>query len=274
MLFNHTIKGKLIELLSIFNFNRIIPSSTNGGNTYDLYLANIILPGLILITGMLGSILLKKLSPLGAFTGGIIGVFIFLGAGNTGLSMLVLFFITGIIATQWGRKIKKDLFYENAVKTGRTAGQVFANGGIAGLCGLGIMLYPAQQTCLLLMMASSLASATADTLASELGTLYGKNFYNCLTIKKDQKGLDGVISLEGTLIGALGALLIAVIYSLGYGFSILLLIIMLAGIAGNLADSLLGAGFERKGLLKNDQVNFLSTLIAAILAAISYFSFL
>jgi len=39
-----------------------------------------------------------------------------------------------------------------------------------------------------------------------------------------------------------------------------------AAIAGMLADSLLGASLERKRVLDNDAVNFLSTGIAALLA--------
>ena len=41
--------------------------------------------------------------------------------------------------------------------------------------------------------------------------------------------------------------------------------IVLAGTAGNLADSLLGALFERGGILNNNAVNFLNTLTAALL---------
>jgi uncharacterized membrane protein len=46
--------------------------------------------------------------------------------------------------------------------------------------------------------------------------------------------------------------------------------IVVAGFAGNLADSILGASLERKGWLKNDQVNFLNTLIAAIIGLLGY----
>jgi len=38
-----------------------------------------------------------------------------------------------------------------------------------------------------------------------------------------------------------------------------------AGIAGTFADSLLGGTLERRGLIGNNTVNFLSTLVAASL---------
>ena len=113
------------------------------------------------------------------------------------------------------------------------------------------------------MMAAAFSSATADTLSSELGSLYGRKFYNILSFKKDTRGLDGVISVEGTLFGVIGSMLIAVVYSAGFGWGENFFLIIIAGTIGNLADSLLGALWERKRLLHNDVVNFLNTLIAA-----------
>jgi uncharacterized protein (TIGR00297 family) len=94
--------------------------------------------------------------------------------------------------------------------------------------------------------------------------VYGKRFFNIITLKPDQRGLDGVISLEGTLIGIAGSCVIAVIYAVGFGWDLNLVWVVIAGTVGNLSDSLLGALLERKHYISNNAVNFLNTLIAAL----------
>lgn len=219
---------------------------------------------LFLIAGAVLSIFTRKLTPAGAITGAIVGLLIYKGAGYTGITMLALFFIAGSAATGFNRKQKDQIVAETKEPGRRTAAQVIANGGVAALLGLFGWLHPAYLPIALLMMAGSLASATADTLSSELGTIYGKRFYNVLTLKEDKQGLDGVISLEGTLIGVAGAFLIATVYAIGLGWSSNLLLIVIAGVAGNLTDSILGASLERRGLMKNNTVNFLNTLTGAL----------
>jgi len=217
-----------------------------------------------LIAGMLLSIRFKKLTITAAITGAIMGLLIYQGAGLTGIGMLTLFFILGSGATGWQIHSKQQIGAAEKDKGRRTAGQVIANGGVAALIGAIIWRMPEAAASHRLMMAGSLAAATADTLASELGTVYGKRFYNIITFKKDQRGLDGVVSLEGTLIGIAGAALIAVVYSIGFGWNINFLWIVIGGAIGNLADSVLGATLERKHLIGNNVVNFLNTLIGAL----------
>ena len=218
---------------------------------------------LFLLAGVVLSIVGRKLTIPAALLGGLSGFLVYTGGGYTGLALLVLFFVLGSGATGIGLKKKEQLGLAEADKGRRSAGQVVANGGVAAILGGLAWYYPEHAPILQLMMAGSLASATADTLSSELGTILGRRFYNVITLKKDTRGLNGVISVEGTLAGIAGAIIIAAVYAVGHGWNMEFLWIVLAGIIGNLADSLLGATAERRHLIGNNVVNFLTTAIGA-----------
>lgn len=224
----------------------------------------------ILITCAVASIWLGKLTAVAGVTGIIVGVCIFAGVGYTGIAMLAAFFILGTTATAWGiaEKQRKGLAEPNKGK--RTAGQVLANAGIAAILGLLVFIVQQYKDVMVIMIAASFSSAAADTLSSELGNLYGRKFFNILTLKKDTRGLNGVVSLEGTMLGIVGSMFIAFIYSICYGLSHTFLLIVIAGTIGNLCDSLLGATLERKNYLNNNAVNFLNTAVAALFILIVY----
>jgi len=203
------------------------------------------------------SYFLGKLTLTGAVTGWVVAALIYAGAGYMGISLLAVFFILASLATK-GRGSK------------RTSGQVLANGGVAAILGLCGWIWPQHLILFQLMIAGSLASATADTLSSELGTVYGKRFFNIITFKNDERGLDGVISLEGTLIGLAGAAIIAITYCLFNGWSIPLLYIITAGFIGNVIDSVLGGTLERKNIINNNLVNFSNTATGAIICLLLF----
>lgn len=209
----------------------------------------------------------KKLTWPAATLGVLLAFIIYKGAGITGIAMLALFFVMGTLATSWGYRKKQILGIAEETGGRRTAGQVWANAGLAGIAGLLVIISPENSPSFHLMIAGCFSAAAADTLSSELGNLYGKRFYNILSFKKDQRGLNGVISLEGTLCGVAGSTIIAIIFSIGFGWNFRFLLIALAGTIGNLADSVLGATVERKGWLGNNAVNFLNTLVGALVAA-------
>jgi uncharacterized protein (TIGR00297 family) len=218
---------------------------------------------ILLLAAAVISVVGNKLTVAGGVTGFIVGSLVFIGVGYIGIAMLVLFFILGTGATnrQFHHKVDKQIIGIDSSQ--RTAGQVLANGGTAAILGGLAWYFPAQMALFQLMIAGSLASATADTLSSELGGVYGRRFYDILTFKKVEPGPDGVVSLEGTLIGIIGAAIIAIAYSIGFGCSDFCWVIIIAGAAGNLFDSVLGATLERKGIIGNDVVNFLNTCAGA-----------
>jgi uncharacterized protein (TIGR00297 family) len=221
---------------------------------------------IILLLGMLYSEKAGKLTLPAAVTGAVIGFIVFAGAGYTGLAMMTTFFILGTVATSWKSNYKQQLGLAEENKGRRTAGQVIANAGVAGILALLILFDDKRAGLYILMIAASFASAAADTLSSELGNVYGRRFYNIITLKKDARGLNGVVSLEGTLIGIAGSTVIALIYFVAFGWSKHLLFIVIAGTFGNLLDSVLGATFERQKVLNNNAVNLSNTACAAIVA--------
>ena len=219
---------------------------------------------IVLLAAMFISYKAGKLTLAGTLTGGLLALFIFLGAGFTGIAMLATFFVLSVMATSHRKKEKSILTIDIHQK--RNAGQVLANGAVAALFGLLMFLVADLSPLFAVLMAAALASATADTLSSELGTLYGSRFYNIVTFKPDERGRDGVVSVAGTLIGIVGAAVIAIVYGLGFGFKIDCLYIIIAGTVGSLTDSVLGATLERKGELNNDAVNFSNTVMSALTA--------
>lgn len=224
---------------------------------------------IVLLSGIVWSIRAHKLTPVGAFTGGVIGLLLFIGAGFTGLAMMTLFFLLGTAATSWKKGVKELRGIAEENKKGRTAGQVIANAGVPALLAGSVLLFPSWTHQSRLMIAAGFASAAADTVSSELGNVYGTRYFNILTGRKDGRGLDGVVSIEGTLFGIAASAAIAVVYAIGFGWKNFLIII-LAGTLGNLLDSVLGATLERRQVLNNDLVNFFNTLAAALAALVLY----
>lgn len=224
-----------------------------------------------LVVGLLGlgmtySARAGKLTTAAVWTGGGLGLLIFLGSGFTGLALLALFFGLGTAASSWRVADKRRLGLAEENRGRRTAGQVLANAGVAGLLGLLAWQWPPSAPLAHLMLAGSFAAATADTLASELGNVYGRRYYNILTLRPDTRGLNGVVSLEGTACGLAGTAGLAAVYCLGFGWGPAFGWLLVAGTAGNLADSVLGATLERRGYLSNNAVNFLNTLTGALVA--------
>jgi uncharacterized protein (TIGR00297 family) len=152
------------------------------------------------------------------------------------------------------------------------------NRGCRGLLNiLGVILFPTIVSViyhftdtadfeLTIAFMSALAVSTADTLSSELGVMDPK-VYMITTGKPCQRGMNGGVSRYGLLVSAIGAGAFAV---LGYliifrEFSFLMVIPWVAGILGNIIDSVEGAVFENRGLMSKYTVNTSSSMIGAII---------
>lgn len=224
------------------------------------------LAGLSIAMG--GAVLSGKIDVAGALVGGIIGIGIFLGGGFAALGLLLIFFVAGSAVSHWRRKEKAQLGLAQENEGKRSVRHAISNGGIAALCGLLAWGFPDISEVLLVALAASFSSATADTFSSELGNVLGKRYVDVLSFKAGTRGHDGVISLEGTFMGAIGSLILALAYGWGHEWNLFVLIVWLSGLLGNHIDSILGATVQRKGYLSNDEVNLLSSFLAALIGGV------
>ena len=231
---------------------------------------SLIIAIIVLAVGSAWSIFKNKLTRLAGLSAFLVGLAIYICDGWSGLAILAAFFIMATLATSHKKEKKATLEAKQRHPEKRKAGQVFANGGIAALSGIMVLFFPSYDVMFALMMASAISAATADTLASELGMVYGRNAINILTFKREAKGLDGVVSAEGTLLGLIGSCIIGLIYCTFHSFHVdIFLIIVVAGTLGNLVDSLLGALLERKRIIGNNVVNLLNTITGALVAMVA-----
>ena len=177
-----------------------------------------------------------------------------------------------LLATRIGRGRKEQLGTAEGTR-GREASQVAANLGVAALAAIPLtatqLFSPSAltTTASLAAIAAALAEATADTLSSELGQVFGGQPRLLTTLKPVPTGTDGGITTAGTVAGCFGAAIVTSIAVFTIRLSLQTgVVIFFCAILGLFADSYFGAVFERRGWLNNDAVNFLSTLVAAIAA--------
>ncbi len=175
------------------------------------------------------------------------------------LALLIVFAVT-LIATRIGYERKQQLRTAEPAG-GRTAAQAMANLGIAAL------VVAIAATGWPVLALAALAEAAGDTSSSEIGMAFPGKTLLVTNFKSVPPGTDGGISFFGTIAALLGAASVAVAAVLtGLVPVSQLAIIILAGFFGTVIDSLLGAVFERRGLLDNDLVNLLSTAAAVGMA--------
>lgn len=153
--------------------------------------------------------------------------------------LLLAFFVSGSLLTKGGGA--------------RTERQVLANGGVAALAALA-----GSWTA----FAGALAAATSDTWASEIGR-HSRSLPRLITNGTPvPAGTDGGITVLGTAGGLAGAALMGVLSGRPA-------LVGIAGFAGMLVDSLLGATIQGKlPGMDNDAVNLAATLSGAAVAVI------
>lgn len=207
----------------------------------------------------------------GLFSTALVGIILLVFADARWFMIMLAFFILGSAATRYKFEYKKRIGVEQGQSGARGYRNVFANGIVATAAAILFGVF--QQPVFIVMYVGCVATAAADTMASEIGVTGGIP-YLITTFKKVPIGTNGGVTLVGetvALFGGLGVSLVA--FLMGVITPSMLVICTLAGFAGTNIDSLVGATLENKGFLGNAGTNLLATLGGGLFA-VAIFVFL
>ncbi len=222
-----------------------------------------------------------------------------LGGLSWGLA-LIFFFVSSSLLSHFREREKASTAADKFSKgSQRDLAQVMANGGVATAMALGYGLgrRPTTRRVIEAGYVGALATANADTWATELGVLSTQAPRLITTGEIVAAGTSGGISLLGTAATAAGALAQGFVFKLlqPTTSAFMPLIALISGLTGSLFDSLLGATIQAiyycpacqketerrihscgteteplRGLswMDNDVVNFLATLCGSLVAIV------
>ncbi len=245
----------------------------------------------------------RFLDPSGAIAGGLLAASL-VGLGGWAWAVPAFaFFVLSSLLSRIGRRRKAAAARQDEKGHVRDAGQVYANGGVGWACLLLAAVLPAswavEPLCYVAFL-GAFAAATADTWATEIGTLVGGTPRSLRTGRPVPVGTSGAVSAAGTAGAVLGAGVIAAAawpvapapLVPGVEPVWIALAVVAGGFGGALVDSLLGATVQARyreaatgreteravsegrpnDLLRgrrwmtNDRVNLLATAAGAVLA--------
>jgi uncharacterized protein (TIGR00297 family) len=165
-------------------------------------------------------------------------------AGWSWGALLIAYFVVASVLSRVGRTRKARLL-EQILDKGdqRDALQVLANGGLYAIAALASAA--SHSTLWYAVGIGALTASAADTWATEIGTLSAKDPVSITTGRGVAAGTSGGITLVGSLAAIAGALFIASGAALAR-WPVPFTAAALGGIAGALADSLMGATLQSR----------------------------
>jgi uncharacterized protein (TIGR00297 family) len=187
----------------------------------------------------------RSLSRSGAVAALLVGILTFgLGGWVWGV-LLGIFFVSSSLLSHYQESHKRAIAEKFEKGSRRDAGQVLANGALGAV--VAFLSFVAPSTIWFPFFIGIMATVTADTWATELGTLARRRPRMITSGRVVEAGTSGAISLLGTAVSFSGGLLIGLAAGLLTDFPVVtaLLIGGVAGLAGSLFDSLLGATIQQ-----------------------------
>lgn len=230
----------------------------------------------IALNTILGAIALllprKVLTTAGIYHAWALGIIIWGCLGWQGYLVILSYLIVGSGVTRIGKEIKEAKGIAEKRDGARGPENLWGSAATGAICAIGQAIAP--NPLWLIGYVASLSTKLSDTTASEIGKAYGKTTFLITTFKPVPAGTEGAVSLEGTMGGVLGSLIMALI---GWGVGLLdspwqILWCAIAAFMATNIESLIGATLQEKyDWLTNELVNGINTTIGAAIAMLIYF---
>jgi uncharacterized protein (TIGR00297 family) len=200
----------------------------------------------------------------GLFSSALVGIILLVFAGPRWFLVMLVFFILGSAATKYKFEYKKRIGVEQGRGGARGYRNVFANGIAATAAAVLFGVF--QQPVFIVMYVGCVATAAADTLASEIGVTGGIPRL-ITTLKNVPIGTNGGVTLVGETVALLGGLVVSVAaFLLGVITLPMVLLCTLAGFIGTNIDSFVGATLENRGFIGNAGTNLIATIGGGVVA--------
>lgn len=260
----------------------------------------------VIVCGVFGWLSLRTriVDKSGLAAGFVVGssVFIFPKDGWKWFIIILVFHLVAAQFTKYKYEVKRKRGFAQEKGGARAWQNVFANGGAAALLAIGEGLFASNM--FLAGFIGAVGTATADTLATEIGLLYPRDPRSIADLrKKVPPGTSGGVSplgefatLLGSFIIGLAAWLLGVSASPEWNFIRVMTIALISGFLGCTVDSMIGAtvqGMFRCSIcnkiteskkhcgepsiyisgcrtIDNNLVNFISTGVGALVAVLVY----
>jgi len=219
---------------------------------------------------------LRMLSLSGMIAATFVGGIIFAFGGISASVLLVFFFLSGSLLSRLNYPLIPSFKRRGDRRNWK---QVLCNGAIPAIAVIIIALRNDLREEITLLFLGALATATADTWATEIGTRFGKKVYNIFTFRPMIKGLSGGVSVIGLIASFFGALMIALISLIrfsdtdplcGLVLVIVIPVITIAGTIGALLDSVIGAMLQAKYKLPDGSITEVKSEGAVLVSGISF----
>lgn len=213
-------------------------------------------------------VMARAMTLTGGVIGTLLGIVIYAGGGGAAWLVLGMAFALAVLTSELGRARKVAAGIAEGRGGRRGAGNAIAN-CLVGAIGAALIVTRPDEALGALVMVTGLTAGASDTVASEIGKAFGGTPRTVPMWRRVAAGTPGGVSVIGTMAGVVAAALMAwsaVLLDVAGFTAPMIGPVVVGATVGAFAESLLAGWFEPQGIVNNDVLNVITTVVASLVA--------